>query len=135
MPQETDIQHAVRVISDLKRLMLPAFMSLAEAELVDEPVPDEAVVYHFMGSGASDSVTAGEFRKVLKAANTFLERHEQPAPMYWSVQLDDGQTKEKFSAADADMVFADWCERFPDRRVTLVEVTGQTIRERSPFDE
>lgn len=37
----------------------------AEAELVGETVADDAPILHFMGSGASHQVTAGEIRAAL----------------------------------------------------------------------
>ena len=49
----------------LARCLLPVHMTLAERELVDDPVPDDAVVLCFMGSGASDNVTAGMIRAAL----------------------------------------------------------------------
>lgn len=50
----------------LRRCLLPLEMAFAEAEMVGEPIADDAVVLHFMGSGASDQVTAGEIRKALQ---------------------------------------------------------------------
>jgi len=58
----------------LSRCLLPVSMSLAQCELVDEPVPDGAVVLHFMGSGASDQVTAGEVRAAIAQFNSALTR-------------------------------------------------------------
>jgi hypothetical protein len=49
----------------LRRCLLPIHMGLAEAELSGEPVGDSVVVLSFMGSGASDQVTAGEVRAAL----------------------------------------------------------------------
>lgn len=72
----SDIDEAVVVIRDLARLMLPVVMSMAEAELVDEPVADDDVMLHFMGSGASDQVTAGQVNRALAAATAFLKRHD-----------------------------------------------------------
>lgn len=54
----------------LKRCLLPVWMTMCESELVGEPMPDSFVVLHFMGSGASDQVTAGEVRAALKTAST-----------------------------------------------------------------
>lgn len=39
----------------------------AQEELAGETIKDEAVIFHFMGSGASTSVTAGQIRKMLDA--------------------------------------------------------------------
>lgn len=74
----TDIEDAITVIKGLARLMLPVQMAIAEAELVNEPHDDDVVVMHFMGSGASDQVTAGEVRKALIAANKFIQKHQPP---------------------------------------------------------
>jgi hypothetical protein len=69
----TEVKQA---LLDLSRCLLPVHMSMAQHELVDEPLPDSAVVLHFMGSGASDQVTAGEVRMALAAANAVLRRLE-----------------------------------------------------------
>lgn len=53
----------------LRRCLLPVQMVLAQAECVDDPLPDSAVVLSFMGSGASDQVTAGEVRQALGGDN------------------------------------------------------------------
>ena len=67
------IESAVRLldsnrksIGQLRRCLLPVWMGIAECELVGEPLADSAVVLSFMGSGASDRVTAGEVREALK---------------------------------------------------------------------
>jgi hypothetical protein len=49
----------------LRRCLMPVMMMMAQAECIDEPLPDDAVVLSFMGSGASDQVTAGEIRAAL----------------------------------------------------------------------
>lgn len=49
----------------LRRCLLPVWLGMAEAEMVGEPLSDDAVVLSFMGSGASDRVTAGEIRAAL----------------------------------------------------------------------
>jgi hypothetical protein len=69
-------REAEAAILALKRNMLPAFMMLAECELTGEPLDDERVVYHFMGSGASDMVTVGQFRAALALANAYLEKYQ-----------------------------------------------------------
>ena len=65
-----------QAIIDLSRCLLPVHMGMAQAELVGEPMTDSTVVLHFMGSGASDQVTAGEVRKALADANAVLRRLE-----------------------------------------------------------
>ena len=61
-----------KALAGSHRLFLPIFMRLAEAELVGEPVKDETVLFSFMGSGASDHVTVGDFRKAHEAARSAL---------------------------------------------------------------
>lgn len=39
----------------------------AQQELLKQPIPDKEIVLHFVGSGASTSVTAGQIRKMLDA--------------------------------------------------------------------
>jgi len=58
--------------SGLMRLLMPIHMTLAEREMVDDPVPDTTVILSFMGSGASDMVTAGDFRRATEAARQSL---------------------------------------------------------------
>jgi len=52
--------------AELRRCLLPIEMGFAEAECIDEVISDDAVVMSFMGSGASDQVTAGMIRQALK---------------------------------------------------------------------
>lgn len=37
----------------------------AEADLCNEPIKDDAIILHFMGSGASHQVTAKDIRNML----------------------------------------------------------------------
>lgn len=62
----------VKSLKEMKRVLFPIFMSLAERDLIEDPVPDDAVLFSFMGSGASDYVTVGEYRKALEATNAAL---------------------------------------------------------------
>lgn len=57
----------------LRRCLLPVWMGIAQADAIGEPIPDDTVVLRFMGSGASDQVTAGEIRAVLQT-----EKEESP---------------------------------------------------------
>ena len=61
-----------KALEDAHRIFMPTIMSLAEIELVDEPVKDDAVLFSFMGSGASDFVTVGEFRKALNSISAAI---------------------------------------------------------------
>lgn len=63
MVPATDVAALVEAVSAYRRLLLPIYMSLAEREMVDEPLSDDAVLFSFMGSGASDHSTVGDFRK------------------------------------------------------------------------
>jgi hypothetical protein len=69
-------REAEAAIAALTRLMLPTVMALAEGELVGEPAKDDDMVFHFMGSGASDMVTVGQFRNALALANAYLEKYQ-----------------------------------------------------------
>ena len=62
----------VEAVRDLARCLLPVHMSLMEREMVGDPVQPAAVVLSFMGSGASDSVTAREITDALDAASAAL---------------------------------------------------------------
>lgn len=42
-------------------------MHSAQEELAGEPIPDSATIFHFMGSGASTTVTAGQINAMLNA--------------------------------------------------------------------
>jgi hypothetical protein len=42
----------------------------AQQELAEKPIEDKTVILHFMGSGASTMVTAGEFRSWMDALGT-----------------------------------------------------------------
>lgn len=66
----------VGAISAYHRLLFPISMSLAEREMIDEPLSDDAVLFSFMGSGASDHTTVGEFRKADALASAALKSRE-----------------------------------------------------------
>lgn len=72
--QSREIEGLREAIDKLSRCLVPVTMGLAQAECVDEPIPDACVVLSFMGSGASDAVTAGEVREALEAAGAALTR-------------------------------------------------------------
>lgn len=46
----------------------------AHAELTDNPITDDAVVGSFVGSGASDILTIGDFRKLREALTECAKR-------------------------------------------------------------
>jgi hypothetical protein len=58
----------------ISRVLLPINMILAQAECVDEPLADDAVLLSFMGSGASDHVTAGEYRVAAAKLNAAISK-------------------------------------------------------------
>ncbi|CAN5950506.1 unnamed protein product [Sphagnum jensenii] len=62
-----NLANAIRAIlaknAKLRRCLLPVVMGIAEMELSGEPLADDAVVLTFMGSGASDRVTARDIRE------------------------------------------------------------------------
>jgi len=85
-----------RVLPQLVRLLFPVELVLAQAAAVDEPIPDDAVVLSFMGSGASDRVTAGDVRIALAAAGAAMHAAElvlhassgQDDATYWATVAD-----------------------------------------------
>ncbi len=62
----------LEALSAYRRVMLPIAMTLAQNELCNEPSADDAVLFSFMGSGASDQVTVGEYRKADELARTAI---------------------------------------------------------------
>lgn len=52
-------------LAALLRCFLPFQMAMAESDLIGDDVPDDQVIIHFSGSGASDQVTAGMLRAAL----------------------------------------------------------------------
>jgi hypothetical protein len=52
----------------------------AQSELAGKPIPDDAPVLHFMGSGASTIVTAGELRALCQANSPAPAVPESGAP-------------------------------------------------------
>lgn len=71
-PAGETVGRLVAAVEQLARCLLPVHMTLVERDLIEEPVADDAVVLSFMGSGASDRVTAGEVRSALAAAEAAL---------------------------------------------------------------
>jgi hypothetical protein len=51
------------------RSLNPVWMTFAEREMIEEPIPPEAMLFTFMGSGASDNTTAGDFLAAWKFGN------------------------------------------------------------------
>jgi heptaprenylglyceryl phosphate synthase len=60
------IRAAMGEVEQLQRCLLPVWMTIAEHEMAGEPLADDVRVLSFMGSGASDFVTAGEVRAAIK---------------------------------------------------------------------
>lgn len=54
-----------QTIAKFKRLLNPVWMSMVENTMAGEPVADDRFIFTFMGSGASDNSTFGEFREVM----------------------------------------------------------------------
>lgn len=52
-------------VKGFRRLLNPVFMSLAYQFLGDNPVPDEAIIFSFMGGGGSDYTHVREFRRLM----------------------------------------------------------------------
>ena len=70
---------AAKVIQRFKRLLLPVYMGISENAMVGEPVPDEARIFNFMGSGGSDFTFMAEFRSLMGDERTALEEYEKEA--------------------------------------------------------
>lgn len=68
---------ALNVIGKLTRLLLPTQMMLAEFELLGEPVAGDKTLFSFMGSGASDMVTVGEFREAIALAGAYMGKYRK----------------------------------------------------------
>lgn len=69
---EARIAELEDVVKAYQRVLFPITMTLAERECVDDPANDSDILFSFMGSGASDRVTVGEFRAADTRARTAL---------------------------------------------------------------
>lgn len=58
-----------------------------------------------------------------------------PETMFYSVQLDDSETTERDTIAEAEIVYAKWCEKHPDRKVRLVHIMRAVIYENHPISK
>lgn len=58
-----------------------------------------------------------------------------PQPLYYSIQLDDGQTTERDGFAEAEITYAKWCEKHPDRKVRLMQILAVTVYENVPVKQ
>jgi hypothetical protein len=76
--KDAELAEARAAIRALCRVLGPVNMTLAERECIDEPLPREDVIFSFMGSGASDHVTVGEFEDAMKLARQALAGKETP---------------------------------------------------------
>jgi hypothetical protein len=63
--EHDDIEQLRETVRKFRRLLNPVWMSLAEMAMVGEPLSDDYKLFTFMGSGASDMSTVGEFREVM----------------------------------------------------------------------
>jgi hypothetical protein len=75
--QREQLDRLREALSKVSRLILPVTMTMAQEELAGEPIPDNEVVLHFMGSGASDQVTAGMIREAMNASASSLSLNTQ----------------------------------------------------------
>jgi len=71
--QPPEVEELQQQIAAFKRFTLPLFMSLAEREIAGDPVPDDAILFSFMGSGASDQTTVAHFKKALRITQFYTE--------------------------------------------------------------
>jgi hypothetical protein len=74
MPLMLEAQLALR---KAQRLMLPVFMGLSEEALNGQNHPDEAPVFMFSGSGASDSTNLGLFRELMGDEREALKEYDK----------------------------------------------------------
>lgn len=72
-----EIEALREALSGLARLLLPIEMQLAQAKAADEAIADDAVLFSFVGCGASDHVTVGEYRAAISNARNALKMTEQ----------------------------------------------------------
>jgi hypothetical protein len=70
---EAKVKRLEGALGSVRRLLLPVTMTLAEHECIDEPLPRDAVILSFMGSGASDHVTVGEYEDAMKLSAAALK--------------------------------------------------------------
>lgn len=70
----TSVNDLAEALMAYRRLLLPIDMTLAERDMTDEPLDDGAILFSFMGSGASDHVTIGEYRAVRERAAAALTK-------------------------------------------------------------
>jgi len=66
-------QEAKDAIGRFRRLLLPIYMMLSERAMIGEPVPDDAPLFSFSGSGASDWTYTAEFRALMGDEREFLK--------------------------------------------------------------
>jgi hypothetical protein len=52
------------------------------------------------------------------------------AVLYYSVQRQNGETKERDKLVEAYDIYRDWCKKFPNEEITLVVIKGKTIYKR-----
>lgn len=69
---KTRVEAAHAAVNALCRVLGPVGMTLAQQECIGEPLPREAVILSFMGSGASDNVTVGELEDAMELARQAL---------------------------------------------------------------
>lgn len=69
---EARVKEALDAAKGLAQVLLPIHMQLCEAEMLGEPVPDAATLFSFMGSGASDHSTVGEYRSAMGRISALL---------------------------------------------------------------
>jgi hypothetical protein len=58
-----------------------------------------------------------------------------PTTLYYSIQLDDGQTTERDNIVEAEIAYVEWCKKYPDRKVKLVHILAATVYENEPVKE
>lgn len=53
---------AIQWMERVNRLLLPVYMTIIEQTMANQPLPDESVLFNFIGSGGSDFTFTAEYR-------------------------------------------------------------------------
>jgi len=60
----------------------------------------------------------------------------EPELAYWTIRIDDAQTREAFTLERANQIFDELCQRLPEATITLCEVwIKPVVMQRKATDE
>lgn len=71
--ESTMCRDALEVIERYERLLLPVYMGVTQEAMVGNNIPDDARIFNFMGSGASDFTFMAEFRSLMGDERVSIE--------------------------------------------------------------